>query len=471
MKPTGPLVLMLGLARAFSAPYDKSFIDQVVDHGCGAPCGTFQQQFIFNASLDSAGNVTPPVFVIVGGEYPVEQWWDIMYGEVWPLAVSEGAVVVALEHRFFGSSYPTPGLLSNLTSLDPIVAAADVQAALPSIQAYLFSQLGVNVAPAVLFGCSYSGTVAAYSHASPGVVGAVASSSPVQPDVAMESYHASMFEAFSDPLAGGSASCGDFFAAAFSNATASLANGAAGGPGFSQFSSDWNVCGTISNLDDARFTWYLIVDLYFGATYVQENAGVYIPFICSVVEKSASTGASPQETFQDVLAIANSGQCTPGGDGEFEGYIASVAEKDSDSSRSDRQWWWLQCAKVGWLHTCTEDGVCPFAIPGFDALPLEWYMKICTGAFNVTLVDTQAGVDAIQAAFGGQDMDSDNIFAVNGADDPWRVYGLLPPPNATRVVVDGGWHCSDMGAPTEGDPESLTAARQAVAAQVRSWLS
>ena len=104
--------------------------------------------------------------------------------------------------------------------------------------------------PVVLLGCSYSGTVAAYAHTSPGVVGVVASSAPVQPEVAMESYHASIASAFSDPSAGGSAACGGLITAAFSNASTMMARG-----DWHALASAWGSCEPVTELEDAQFMW------------------------------------------------------------------------------------------------------------------------------------------------------------------------------------------------------------------------
>lgn len=459
---------MLLLLPAISVgQFNVTFVPQVVDHSCGEACGVFYQRVIFNASY--VHTAQPPLILIVGGENDIETWWDIVGAEASSLAAAEGAMIAALEHRMFGVSLPVSGSLANLTMLDPGVAVSDVHLALPRILSAL--QLAPTT-PVVLMGCSYSGTIASYSHTASGVVGVVASSSPVQPQVTMESYHASILHAFADPSAGGSAACSSLIAGAFSNASTMIARG-----DWAALMNAWGSCEPVTDLDDARFMWYQTVDLAFGMHYVQENYDRMIPYVCANMTGAVSLGSTPAAAFKALLVgttWAGLG-CTPGGGkGDYASYAASIANTtmDPDGKRSDRQWWWLQCAHLGWLHTCTASGKCPFAgaIPGFDPLPADWYSRVCDGALGLTLRQTEAGVAALLSEFGGRGMASTNIFSVNGGADPWAQLALLPPPQSTRIVVPGGWHCSDTSAPSPSDSPALIAARAAVRAQVHAWL-
>ena len=198
---------------------------------------------------------------------------------------------------------------------------------------------------------------------------------------------------------------------------------------------------------------------------------------CTNLTNAVAQGATPAASFKSLLLGTTWAPlgCTPGGGkGEYAAYAASIANTTMDPAgkRSDRQWWWLQCAHLGWLHTCTASGGCPFVgnVRGFDPLPVDWYTRVCDGSLGVRLEQTEAGVDTLLAEFGGQGMPSANIFAVNGGADPWALLALLPPPQATRVIVPGGWHCADTSAPSPVDSPALIAARAAVRAQVHTWL-
>ena len=460
--------------------YDTFYINQLIDHTCGESCGTFSQRVIFNSSYAAnkqkqGGTISSsPLLILVGGEYDIETWWEIMGAETGSLASSESAVVAALEHRYFGNSFPEqPPSLGNLSTLSPAIAAKDVYTALPLILIGL--NLNIATTRIVLLGCSYSGTVAAYTQSTESIAGVYASSTPVQPEVEMESYHVTMAEAFADPAAGGSPQCSALITGALQNASSMMARGS-----FIELQDAWASCSPITELNDARFMFYNTVDIAFGSIYVQENTERFIPYVCYFLSYAVDgLGASPAEAWRQLLVnvtFAAASGCTPGGGtGDWNAYIAQIASPNatyvgSSSTRSDRQWWYLQCAHVGWMHTCTYNGHCPYASPGidFDPLPVDWYAELCQGAFGLSINDTSLGVAALEP-LASASMSSSNIFAINGDADPWHVISLLPPPTSTRILVGGSWHCADMGAPMNSDPQGLAAARLAVAAQVHIW--
>jgi len=78
-------------------------------------------------------------------------------------------------------------------------------------------------------------------------------------------------------------------------------------------------------------------------------------------------------------------------------------------------------------------------------------------------------------------MESSNILAINGQDDPWHLLGLLPLTDPTnqedddegkpmRVLIPGAWHCADTNPPAPSDPPELSKARARVKQQVHAWL-
>jgi hypothetical protein len=236
--------------------------------------------------------------------------------------------------------------------------------------------------------------------------------------------------------------------------------------------------------------WYLVVDFTFGSRYVQMNAESYIPYICDKLQTYLDKGSTNAEAFKQLLQYVvyswNNG-CTVGGEtGAYKEYINGVSDTtmDVNGTRSDRQWWYLQCAHIGWHHTCQAGGLCPFTPSGlaFDALPLSWYEILCNNTFGLTAGSNFAGVESLLNRYGGQSMESSNVLAINGQDDPWHLLGLLPPTDATniedddegkpmRVLVPGAWHCADTNAPAPTDPPELPKARARAKQQVRNWLA
>jgi len=547
------VTVAVGHTNSLGTPssFQLSSIEQSVSHD-DPFSPTFPQRLAFNMSFWNATSPTRALFLTTGGEMDVGTWFEITAGQVLPAAAEVGAAVAALEHRLLGLSLLVPNSTADLSSLDPVIASRDVAAALPLILVEL--QLPADT-PVVLFGCSYSGAVAAWSHgASDVVVGVVASSAPVEPLVAMPQYHDGMMQAFADPAAGGSPACASVLQAGLQDAAALIQNGSLGGSGFNVLGAAWNACTPVTQTQDARFLWYQLVDVNLGPEIVQENRLLAIPWACSVLlnasvmevgraadlshwthrqfSPAAATAREfhvtvpPRDALATLVRLLQSGSCV-GGAGAYNAYAAGLADPTQDplGRRWDRQWWYLQCAHLGWFHTCDAASICPFTSFDFDVLPLEWYAGICAGAFNLTAEQTAAGVSALLDTFGGTNMSAANVAFVNGGDDPWHVLSVLPEspeqgvctgnrassavrqenrlshglaspcgatarlgragkmhaksvllpgevhtPSPPRLLVPMGWHCSDMDNPRVGDPAALTEARNVVRATIGMWL-
>jgi lysosomal Pro-X carboxypeptidase len=117
------------------------------------------------------------------------------YGLYWKVAIFDvflGALVVALEHRFYGESQPFDNLSND--NLRYLTSEQAYDADLLRLTIYSLADLAVFIqwvksqtddadnSPVVTFGCSYSGALAAWFRMKyPTVtIGSIASSAPVQ---------------------------------------------------------------------------------------------------------------------------------------------------------------------------------------------------------------------------------------------------------------------------------------------------
>jgi len=120
------------------------------------------------------------VFLYLGGEAPL---YGPPAGFVEELAREHGAVVLALEHRFYGKSQPFDALTTeNLRYLSTTQALLDAVAFQRYYREQLRAQGGSGSGPWVAFGGSYAGALSAWLRAffSAQFAGAVASSGVVQ---------------------------------------------------------------------------------------------------------------------------------------------------------------------------------------------------------------------------------------------------------------------------------------------------
>ncbi len=178
-----------GAARPGAANCSWQWVEQPLDHfsgmGGAAAGRTFRERvcvidaFRQQRRGDGAAASDAPMLLYVGNEAPVELYINNS-GLMYDLAAQTGAVVVFLEHRYFGQSVPQlEGLRSCMSFLTSAQALADYALAVPQVK----RSLGLSAASKVVaFGGSYGGMLAAwfrqrYPHVCTG--GALAASAPV----------------------------------------------------------------------------------------------------------------------------------------------------------------------------------------------------------------------------------------------------------------------------------------------------
>ncbi|KAL1352144.1 uncharacterized protein [Arachis hypogaea] len=165
--------------------YETKFFTQTLDHFDYTPQSNhkFQQRYLFNDTHWGGANNNAPIFVYTGNEGNIE-WFTQNTGFMFETAPRFQALLVFIEHRFYGKSVPFGGNrevayanTSTLGYLSSTQALADY--------ATLIIDLKKNISaidsPVVVFGGSYGGMLAAwfrmkYPHVT---IGALASSAPI----------------------------------------------------------------------------------------------------------------------------------------------------------------------------------------------------------------------------------------------------------------------------------------------------
>ena len=215
----------------------ERWVVQPLDHFDRLETRTWNQRYFANdahwktrrASDDAGGDETPSdgtssdaslVFLCVGGEGPAFDPTVVTTGGphcalAVEMAASRGALILALEHRFYGPSQPTGDLtVASLRHLSSAQALADAA----RFVAHAAREFRVpRDARWVAFGGSYPGMLASwlrlkYPHL---VHAAVASSAPVQAAFAMPGYDRVVGESLAETDVGGSRACAHAVRAAF----------------------------------------------------------------------------------------------------------------------------------------------------------------------------------------------------------------------------------------------------------------
>ncbi|KAH9111209.1 hypothetical protein AeMF1_014212 [Aphanomyces euteiches] len=159
-------------------PADEWFENQKLDHNDPSNNATWRQRYHVNPAW--FGGAGYPVFVYINGENVADPTSttspNLFMNE---LAQKYKALVVSVEHRFYGQSQPRPDLtIESLKYLTSYQALQDLVA----VQQHIIKQRNLTSANKwVAFGGSYSGVLAGFVRAKfpNNFVGSVASSAPV----------------------------------------------------------------------------------------------------------------------------------------------------------------------------------------------------------------------------------------------------------------------------------------------------
>ncbi|XP_043855129.1 thymus-specific serine protease [Dromiciops gliroides] len=402
-----------------------------------------------------------PVFLHIGGEGSLGPS-SVLKGHPGALAPHWGALVVSLEHRFYGRSIP-PGSLdvAQLRFLSSRHALADVASA----RIHLSRIYNISASsPWISFGGSYAGSLAAWARLKfPHLIwAAVASSAPVQAQLDFSSYNEVVSRSLADPAVGGSPECLGAVAQAFSELDAGLSEGKA------VLQSEMRACGPLEAPEDQAELLEQLEGLVGAAVQYDQQVGVPLDVrgLCHLILANQSRG--PLSGLQDAirLVLQTLGlPCLP------SSKAAAVAElKDTnppDVGLGYRQWFYQTCTEFGYYITC-KDPSCPFS----RHKRLSAQLQLCDQVFGLSPASVAKAVSRTNTYYGGLRPGATRVFFVNGDIDPWHVLSVLQAlgPSEPAMLLRGTSHCSDMATPRPSDPPSLHLGRQKIAQQLKVWL-
>lgn len=440
------------------------YLTQRLDHFDRSVGGTFEQRYWVNAShFRKDGG---PVFLCVGGEGPPLDASvlsrSVHCSDAVELAEEAGALLVALEHRYYGASVPATAErgAKRLRHLSSQQAIGDLAAFVPFCTEKFDLTPGKN--KWVAFGGSYPGLVAGYArlklphlfHA------AVSSSSPWRATVDMTEYNDVVADALAYEEIGGSRACLDAVTAGHEAIRAILESTPAAR---AALAARFNFCARGALEDEAtRRAWA-------GNGVVKIPAQENDPFsdtvnasIGTVCEVLLRDGAPP---YVDALAaldgLQRGGACV-----DAKQLTAPLPADDGTDALS---WYWQTCAEYGFYQTCEKISRCPFA-RGYATLADA--AAFCGDAFGVDASSVAANVAFTNAFYGSDAPAGTRILFPNGDVDPWSGLGVrdAPSPDEPVLLVKGASHHAWTHPADEIHQPAVARAKAEIQAQVRVWL-
>ncbi|XP_015746357.2 thymus-specific serine protease [Python bivittatus] len=438
----------------------RGTIPQPLDHFDWQHRRTFNQQFWINEQYWKRS--TGPVFLYIGGESALSPF-SVVVGHHVELAEKHGALLVALEHRFYGSSLNHDGLQDqNLLFLSSQQALSDL------VAFHHFITQKYNLAANhtwICFGGSYPGSLAAWLRLKfPHLVfAAVASSAPVRAQLDFTGYNKVVAASLSNPVVGGSNECLQMVREAFS-AVDSLVRARR----LAKLAVDFRSCRPLEGDRDCQDLVGNLADIFMGAVQYN-NEGVQwanVHSLCNMMTNS-STGSPYQRLVAvNLVFLPSLGlQCI---DASHKDVLEELRSTSIATSDGMRQWYFQTCTEFGYYPTC-EDQACPFS----RLMNLTFQLDICTEVFNISSHNVGEAVSFTNDYYGADHPKASQVLFVNGDIDPWHALSVLKNESISEpaILINGAAHCANMLPSNPMDPLPLVQARQQIAFWVGKWLN
>jgi hypothetical protein len=457
---TGLRIRGLSLDNVINQP-EPQWYDQRVDHFDPTNMNTFKQLYYVNDTFWSGAATGAPIFIVLGGEGPVSPAYVLDHFVVASYAAQFGALIVAVEHRFYGQSMPAADLSTqNLRLLSTQQALADYA----EFRNFISNKYNATKSKWISFGGSYSGSLSAwfrmkYPHL---IDGSIATSAPVLAQLDFPEY----FEVVQNSLG---PSCSQKVARANTLVTQMLGSPA----GRSQLQKMFVTCDPIVSDDDvATFTSSLTDGICEIVQYNNDNNN-YLPFnipkMCSILE----AGSTDDEILQAYVNFNNIWNKFSGSNCTEASYVSMIKQMQNTDTRSDvaaaRSWTWQTCTEYGYFQT-GESKNQPFS----NTISLGWFLKQCNDIFGHPYSPNIAATNDI---YGAKSLKETRVVLPNGSVDPWHILGITVPPKMCDQSVElvrymnGTAHCADLYPPSPNDVTDLTVTREIEEFLIGSWLA
>ncbi|OQS06824.1 serine protease family S28 [Thraustotheca clavata] len=409
-----------------------------------------------------------PVFLMVGGESPIaptDVSQEMFYMNT--LAIKHKALMVSLEHRYYGTSYPTKDMsVKNLKYLSIAQALKDVEI----FHNFLTKENKLQNSKWIAFGGSYPGNLAAWlKQAYPKLfIGSIASSAPIHLKPNFQEYMEIVGKGL---FAYGGNECVNSVKSSMSalhTAVVAVIND----PSDETLSSTINLCGAIKSKQDAIAFEVNVMAQFQTIAQYNDYSPVKLGDLCDYMTKTAKN-ETPLTKVAGFLAMISEGACIPSTyRGSKDSIIDSLKNTKFDGESADRQWTYQRCTELGYTQTTTSNNspFAPLEFVTFESVGIELCKDVFGKEFafpNVASVDKQLR---------GLDIQVNNVTFTNGYIDPWHPLGIskdsqIPPGSNDLVIIKDGAHCRDMYAPQDNDTSTIKQAHEKIGKNVALYLS
>ncbi|KAA8522894.1 hypothetical protein F0562_009317 [Nyssa sinensis] len=413
-------------------PYKTHYFPQLLDHFTFQPQSSkiFYQKYLINNQYWRKGG---PIFVYTGNEGEIE-WFAANTGFMLDIAPKFHALLVFIEHRFYGESMPfgkhSYKSAKTLGYLNSQQALADFAVLIRSLKQNLSSE----ASPVVVFGGSYGGMLAAwfrlkYPHIA---IGALASSAPILQFDNITPW-SSFYDAVSQDYKDASLNCYEVIKGSWAELDALSAQK----QGLAELSRTFRTCKNLKSMDPLP------------AYPVQA--------MCKIIDEFSPGATKLSRVFAAASLYYNylqTEKCFDLGNGE--------------DSHGLNGWDWQACTEMVMPMTCSSESMFPPS-----SFSYQEFADNCMKNYGVAprphWITTEFGGSRIEQVL---KKSGSNIIFSNGMQDPWSRGSVLKNISASIValVTEKGAHHVDFRSATKEDPDWLINQRRQEVEIIQKWI-
>ncbi|KAI5666471.1 hypothetical protein M9H77_16324 [Catharanthus roseus] len=441
--------------------FQTYFYEQTLDHFNYGPQSyqSFNQKYVMSTKYWGGANSSSPIFVHLGAEAPLNNSFLKSGFLNDHLAPRFKALIVYIEHRFYGESAP-------LGSMEEAMKNQSIRGCFNSAQAladyahlllHIKQKLSSPNSPIFAVGGSYGGMLAAwfrlkYPHIA---MGALASSAPLlyfDNITPQDGYYSTVTKDFKEV----SKSCYRTIKKGWSiidRVASSTPNG------LFILSQRFNTC---QNLSKAIVLKDFLNDIYSVAAQYDEPPDYPVSKICGAIDGDGASSYS-----SDILGRISAG-------------VAAAFAGQNMSCYDVKYFDHLTQTRLGWRWQTCSEMVMPIGRDSNDTMfesepfDLKDFMDGCNTEYGVV-----PRPHWITTNYGGHDMKmvlkkfGSNIIFSNGLRDPYSSAGVLEDLSDSLLAIYTlkGSHCLDLRTPRADDPVWLVTQRKIEADIINGWIA
>ncbi|KAF3668304.1 Alpha/beta-Hydrolases superfamily protein isoform 2 [Capsicum annuum] len=446
--------------------YETHYYTQILDHFNYNPQSyqTFQQRYLLNDKYWGGSKKNAPIFVYTGNEGNIE-WFTQNTGFMFEIAPHFNALLVFIEHRFYGKSIPYGGNKetaytnkSTLGYLSSTQALADYATLIIDLK----NNLTATDSPVVVFGGSYGGMLAAwfrlkYPHVT---IGALASSAPILNFGNITSPY-SFNNIITQDFKGESENCYKVIKGIWKQ----IEDTAKTTGGLEKLRKSFRICknyisqGSLQNWLSTAFVYTAMTDYPTPSIFLNPLPAYPVKEMCKAID-DPKTG---NDMFEKVYGAANIYY-------NYTGNATCFNLNDHSDPHGLGGWTWQACTEMV-MPTDGNNNESIFPVSEWD---YNERARFCQSNFGI-----KPRPDWVTTEFGGNNIErvlkkfGSNIIFFNGLKDPWSGGGVLKDisKSIVAIIAKEGAHHVDLRWSSKEDPEWLRQVRGREVNIISNWLS